>query len=176
MTDARDDHRVELVDEEERAAVCTRIDAWTARELASGGALVAVDRQPGGDPVTGAPRWYLRLRGDEKEYVTVWLTLGQRTLHHETQFMPAPETNVEATWEYLLRKHADFAGIWFALGPEDAIYLVGRVPVQQVDDTELDRIVGASLAYTDECFPTAMTLGYEGRYRRRPPSDRAVRA
>jgi hypothetical protein len=28
------------------------------------------------------------------------------------------------------------------------------------------------LAYTDECFPTAMSIGYEGRYRRRPPSER----
>jgi hypothetical protein len=83
---------------DERNAVCAVIDAWGERELGGDTALVAVDRQPGGDPVTGAPRWYLRLRGDEKEFVTVWLTLRQRTLHHETQFMPAPETNVEATW------------------------------------------------------------------------------
>ena len=61
-------------------------------------------------------------------------------------------------------------------GPEDAVYLVGRVPVERVDDDELDRIMGASLAYTDECFPTAMTIGYEGRYRRRPPSARAATA
>ena len=118
--------------------------------------------------MTGAPRWYLRLRGDEKEFVTVWLTLRQRTLHHETQFMPGPETNIEATWEYLLKRNADLLGMSFALGPEEAVYLVGRVPVERVDDEELDRIMGASLAYTDECFPTAMTLGYEGRYRRRP--------
>ena len=43
--------------------------------------------------------------------------------------MPAPETNSEATWEYLLRRNADLAGVSFALGAEDAIYLVGRVPV-----------------------------------------------
>ena len=156
----------------EREAVCSVIDRWAAQELAAGTALVAVDRQAGGEPVTGAPRWYLRMRGDEKEFVTVWLTLQQRTLRHEAQFMPAPETNVEATWQYLLRRNADLLGMSFALGPEDAVYLVGRVPVEHVDDAELDRIVGASLAYTDECFPTAMSLGYEGRYRRRPPPPR----
>ena len=161
---------------DERDAVCTVIDQWAARELAAGGALVAVDSQPGGDPLTGAPRWYLRFRGDEKEFVTVWLTLRQRTLHHETQFMPAPETNIEATWEYLLRRNADLLGLSFALGPEDAVYLVGRVPVARVDEEELDRIMGASLAYTDECFPTAMAIGYEGRYRRRPPAERAASA
>ena len=69
-------------------------------------------------------------------------------------------------------RNADLLGMGFALGDEDAVYLVGRVPVSRVDDYELDRIVGASLAYTDECFPTAMTLGYEGRYRRRPQSQR----
>ncbi len=155
-----------LLTEGQRAEVVRVIDEWAARELAAGGALVAVDRQAGGDPVTGAPRWYLRLRGEEKEFVTVWLTLRQRTLHHEAQFMPAPETNVEATWAYLLTKNADLPGMAFALGAEDAVFLVGRVPVARVDDGELDRIVGASLAYTDACFPTAMTLGYEGRYRR----------
>ncbi|MGA8725038.1 MAG: YbjN domain-containing protein [Acidimicrobiales bacterium] len=169
MSDAWDG----LLDPDSRDEICRLIDDWAAAELAKEAALVAVDRQQGGDPVTGAPRWYLRLRGDEKEFVTVWLTLRQRTLHYETQFMPAPETNVEATWEYLLKRNADLAGMSFSLGPEDAVYLVGRVPVVRVDDDELDRIIGASLAYTDECFPTAMSLGYEGRYRRRPPAERA---
>ncbi len=155
--------------EAERDAVCEIVDGWAARPLAEGGALVAVDRQQGGDPVTGAPRWYLRLRGEEKEFVTVWLTLWQRSLRHEAQFMPAPETNVEATWEYLLKKNADLVGMAFALGAEDAVYLVGRVAWSKVDDDELDRIIGASLAYTDDCFPTAMSLGYEGLYRRRRP-------
>jgi hypothetical protein len=167
--DADRDRWSGLLTEAERADVCDRIDRWAAGELAAGGALVAVDRQPGGDPVTGAPRWYLRFRGEEKEFVTVWLTLRQRTLHHEAQFMPYPETNVEGTWEYLLKRNAELLGMAFALGPENAVYLVGRVPVSRVDDQELDRIAGISLATTDECFPTAMTLGYEGKYRRRPP-------
>ncbi len=157
---------------DERQAACDAIDRWAERQLADVSALVAVDRQVGGDPVTGAPRWYLRMRGEEKEFVTVWLTLRQRTLHHEAQFMPAPETNVEATWEYLLKRNADLLGMAFALGPEDAVYLVGRVPVERVDHEELDRVMGASLAYTDECFPTAMFLGFAGKYRRRPPAAR----
>ncbi len=156
-----------ILDDREREAVCAVVDRWAEQELAAGGPLVAVDRQAGGDPITGAPRWYLRVRGDEKEFVTVWLTLRQRMLHHEAQFMPAPETNVEATWTYLLRRNAHLVGMSFALGHEDAVYLVGRVPASRVDGDELDRIVGASLAYTDECFPTAMALGHEGMYRRR---------
>jgi hypothetical protein len=122
--------------------------------------VVAVDRQE------ELGRWYLRLRGDEKDFVTVWLTVRQRTLHHETQVMPAPEVNIEETFEYLLRRNAELHQMRFALGAEDAVYLVGEVPVALVSEEELDRIIGSSLAYVDACFPTAMTIGFAGRYRR----------
>jgi hypothetical protein len=130
--------------------------------LAENGALVAVDRQE------ELGRWYLRLQGDEKDFVTVWLTVRQRTLHYETQVMPAPEVNVGETFEYLLRRNADLHQMRFALGAEDAVYLVGEVPVTMVSEEELDRIVGSSLAYVDAFFPTAMAIGFAGRYRRRP--------
>jgi hypothetical protein len=55
----------------------------------------------------------------------------------------------------------------FALGAEDAVYLVGEVPVRAVTEDELDRIVGSSLGYVDAFFPTAMAIGFAGRFRRR---------
>ena len=149
------------------AAAVARVDAWAERELARGGFLVAAERQEVTDR-TASYRWYLRFRGDEKDFITVWLTLKQRTLHHEAQFMPAPETNHADVYAYLLRRNAHLFGMWFALGPEDAVYLVGRVPARLVDDDELDRIAGSSVMYVDEHFPTAMTLGHPGVYRRRP--------
>lgn len=151
----------EIASADEQAACDGRIAAWAEARLAEGGALVAVDRQP------ELGRWYLRLRGDEKEFITVWLTIRQRTLHHEAQVMPAPETDVAGTFEYLLRRNAALYRMRFALGPEDAVYLVGELPVAEVDEEELDRIVGASLAYVDEVFPTAMSIGFAGVYRRR---------
>ncbi len=157
----------ELPEEEERARAVEVIDQWSARELARDSALVAAERQEVHDR-TASHRWYLRFRGEEKDYVTVWLTLGQRTLHHEAQFMPAPEENAEAVYRYLLRRNRDLYQMAFCLGPEDAIYLMGRVPAALVDEDELDRIAGSSLHYVDEHFPTAMTLGYPKLYRRRP--------
>jgi len=136
------------------------VESWAQARLAEGGALVALDRAEDGD------RWYLRLSGDEKDFVTVWLTVRQRTLHHEAQVMPAPETNIEATYEYLLRRNGDLRQMSFALGPEDAVYLVGELPVTDVSDEELDRIVGSSLAYVDDVFPTAMQIGFAAKYRR----------
>jgi hypothetical protein len=158
---------VDLPEEEERAMVVATIDAWAERELAKGEALLAAERQEVTDR-TASHRWYLRFSGDEKDVITLWLTLRQRTLHHEAQFMPAPEENAEAVYQYLLRRNSDLYGMSFCLGPEDAVYLVGKVPASQVDDDELDRIAGSSILYVDDHFPTAMTLGYPALYRRRP--------
>jgi NAD(P)-dependent dehydrogenase (short-subunit alcohol dehydrogenase family) len=151
----------DIASADERAAAEALIEQWAAQRLAEEGAVVAVDRHE------ELGRWYLRLAGEEKDVVTVWLTIRQRTLHYETQVMPAPEVNVEQTYEYLLRRNGDLHQMRFALGAEDAIYLVGEVPVATVTEDELDRIIGSSLAYVDAYFPTAMTIGYAGRYRRR---------
>ena len=123
--------------------------------------MVALERDP------ELQRWYVRLKGEEKEVVTIWLTIRQRTLRHEAHFIPAPETNVCETYEYLLRRNAVLHGMRFALGEEDAVYLVGEVPVAEVTIDEIDRIVGTSLEYVDASFPDAMTLGHAGYYRRR---------
>jgi hypothetical protein len=151
----------DIASADERAACEDLIGRWAAARLSENGAVVAVDRQE------ELGRWYLRLRGDEKDFVTIWLRVRQRTLHYETQMMPAPEVNVGETFEYLLRRNADLYQMRFALGAEDAVYLVGEIPVASVSEEELDRIVGSSLAYVDAYFPTAMTIGYAGIYRRR---------
>jgi len=158
---------VDLPDEAARAAAAAVVDGWVARELVAGGALLAAEREEITDG-TGSHRWYMRFKGDEKDVITVWLTLRQRTLHHETQFMPAPVANLAEVLTYLMRRNADIYAMSFCLGPEDAVYLVGRVPARLVDEDELDRITGSSLLYVDEHFPTAMTLGYPGLYHRRP--------
>jgi len=160
---------VDLPDEGAMADAVARIDAWVDRERSPDGTfgLVAAERQDVTDR-TASHRWYLRFKGDEKDYITVWLTLRQRTLHHEAQFMPAPEANQLEVLQYLMRRNVDLYGMAFCLGTEDAVYLVGKVPAGLVDDDELDRIAGSSILYVDDHFPTAMTLGYPDVYRRRP--------
>ena len=133
------------------------IDEWAEAELADNPLLIAVDRDPPG-------RWYLRMRGEEKAFVTIWLTLRERTLAFETYFMPAPEEQVEACYEYLLRVNPRLFLWRFAIGLEDAVYLVGQLPVSAVDTDELDRIMGSGYAYSEEYFRSAMRIGYASRF------------
>ena len=144
---------------DELAALTELIDGWTARELAANPVLLAVDHDP------ALRRWYVRLQGEEKSVTTIWLTLRERTLHYETYFMPAPEENVEACYEYLLRANARLFAMRFAIGLEDAVYLLGQMPVTSVDEAELDRIVGATYAYAEQYFRPAMSIGYASKFR-----------
>lgn len=122
--------------------------------------LAAVDHDPALD------RWYIRLRGEDKLVITVWLTLRERTLHFETYFMPAPEEQREACFEYLLRVNQRLFAWRFAVGAEDAVYLVGQLPLSAVDHDELDRIVGSAWAYSEQYFRAAMGIGYASRFGR----------
>src|SRR3546814_20451064 len=75
---------------------------------------------------SGERRWFVRVRGEEKDVFTIWFHLRQRTLHYETYVMPAPEENAGALYEHLLRRNLKLYGAAFAIGEEDAVFLTGQ--------------------------------------------------
>ncbi|MBV8983825.1 MAG: YbjN domain-containing protein, partial [Acidimicrobiia bacterium] len=108
----------------------------------------------------------LRLQGEERDFTTIWLSLGQRTLQYETYFLPDPEENKDQVYEYLLRRNAKLFGMRFAVGAEDAVYLVGQMPLSAVDDGELDRVVGSTYAYVEQYFRPVLQLAFASRFKR----------
>jgi hypothetical protein len=134
----------------EIAQVMARIDRW----LAANPLIAHIE------PVPQERRWLVRMRGEDKAIITVWLTVSERTLRYETYFMPAPEENVAACFEYLLRVNARLYGMKFEIGDEDAVYLAGQIPLAAIDERELDRIVGSSYAYTEQYFRAALAIGF----------------
>ena len=136
-----------------------RIDAWLAGELEANPTVAAIDRDESGER-----RWFVRLRGEQKDTFTIWFTLRQRTLHYETYVMPAPEENHQAFYEHLLRRNLKLYGAAFAIGDEDAVFLIGQVPVASIDETELDRILGSLFAYVEQFFRPALRIGYASRF------------
>jgi hypothetical protein len=140
-------------------AAAQLVDAWLERQLAENPAVAALDR---GEP--GEHRWYLRLLGEEKEVFAVWWTLRQRTLHYETYVMPDPPENRGEVFELLLRRNARIFGAAFNIGDEDAVYLAGQVPLAQLDDGELDRILGTLWEWVERTFRPAMRLGFASRF------------
>lgn len=139
-----------------------------ARQWRTGGMIGEIEH-PSTPDDRGHHHWMVRLRGEEKDVIALWLTLRQRTVHLETEVMPAPEENREALYRYLLVKNAALRGLHLAIGPEDGIYLVARVPMGELTVERLDELVGATVLYVDEIFPTAMAMGLASLYRRRRP-------
>ena len=111
--------------------------------------------------------WLVRLKGEEKDVITIWLSLRQRRVHVETEVMPGPEEHREELFHYLLVKNADLHDLHLGIGPEEGIYLMTSIPHADLDVERLDELVGACVTYVDEIYPTAMAMGFPGFYRRR---------
>jgi hypothetical protein len=135
------------------------IDGWLAELAGEHDHILAVDRT---DDAT--VRWYVRMRGDDKEFTTVWLTLGQRTLRYETYVMPAPEENDAELYEHLLRRNDGLVGAHFSIGIEDAVFLRGEMPVDQVTMAEVDRALGTLYAQVEQCFQVLLRIGFRSRF------------
>ena len=143
------------------------MSSWAKQWQAS--ALLGVEHQPSPDD-RGHFHWLIRLKGDEKDVITLWLSLRQRTVHIETEVIPAPEENRETLYRFLLVKNAEIRELHLAIGPEDGIYLMTQIPIGEVTVERLDEVVGATLTYVEEIYPTAMTMGLSSLYRRRRTS------
>ena len=148
-----------LYDNSSLVVIERRIDEWLAGFAVVNPAIVAIDRGDGDDT-----RWYVRMRGEEKEFTTVWLTLGQRTLRYEAYVMPAPEENIEAVFENLLRRNERLIGVHFAIGVEDAVFLRGDLPLAALSEAELDRVIGSLYATAEQCFQGLLRIGFASRF------------
>ena len=137
-----------------------QIDEWLAGMAKASPVIRAVDRAEG-DEV----RWYVRMAGEEKDFTTVWLTLGQRTLRYEAYVMPAPEENAAELYEHLLRRNERLVGAHFSIGVEDAVFLQGQLPLAALDEAELDRAVGTLYATVEQCFRPMLRIGFASRLR-----------
>jgi hypothetical protein len=149
----------DLFDAASLAVIERRIDEWLAGLRSTNPAVAAVDRT-NDDGV----RWYVRMRGDDKEFITVWLSLGQRTLRFEAYVMPAPEENAGELYENLLRRNQNLIGHHFAIGVEDAVFLRGDLPLVALSEAELDRALGSLYATTEQCFRSLLRIGFASRF------------
>lgn len=135
------------------------IDEWMAATEAENPTVDAVERGPAGER-----RWYVRIRGEDKDVWTIWFVLRQRTLRFETYFMPAPEENHAQFYEHLLRRNRYLTGMALEIGDEDAVFLAGSMPVAHVDADALDRILGSMYAYVELVFLPALRIGFASRF------------
>lgn len=156
------------LDREQLAELETHVDEWIAELDHEHEHIVAVDRSD-----DGTVRWFVRMQGEEKEYTTVWLTLGQRTLRYETYVMPAPEENERELYENLLRRNDRLVGAHFSIGGEDAVFLRGELSTHAIRKDDIDRILGTLYATVEQTFKPLLHIGYASHFTADEGSDPA---
>ena len=149
----------DLFDDAALARIERQIDEWLSRAKANNDLILAIDRS-----TEQEIRWYVRMFGEEKEFTTVWLTLGQRTLRFETYVMPAPEENAQVLYETLLRRNEKLVGAHFSIGQEDAVFLRGEIPVAALNEQELDRLIGTLYSTVEQSFGSLIRIGFASRF------------
>lgn len=106
------------------------------------------------------------LPGSKKRSIVCALSLGDYSLVINSFVMRAPDENSVAVYKYLLEQNAGMYGVHFALNSLGDIFLVGRIPLGAVDATEIDRILGCVLEYTERHFDQLLELGFANAIRR----------
>ncbi len=149
----------DLFDDSALARIERQIDEWLGRAKTQNPLILAVDRS-----TEQEIRWYVRMSGEEKEFTTVWLTLGQRTLRFETYVMPAPEENEQQLYENLLRRNEKLVGAHFSIGQEDAVFLRGELPLTLLSEQELDRAIGTLYQTVEQTFGLLIRIGFASRF------------
>jgi hypothetical protein len=92
--------------------------------------------------------------------------VGDHSLSINAFVIRKPDENKAAVFEYLLKKNAGMYSIAFAVNELGDIYLVGRLPLDAVNEREIDRILGAVLQYADSSFNPLLELGFSSAIRR----------
>lgn len=108
-------------------------------------------------------RWYVRFTCEGRDATTIYFDLHERTLRYEVYFLPDPPSNHLELYEYLLRRNHSMYGARFSIGGDGDLYLVGRVALEHLTVTELDRIIGVLYELVERWFQTVVGIAFRRR-------------
>jgi hypothetical protein len=106
------------------------------------------------------PRWYVRFGCDGRDATTIYFDLHQRTLRYEVYFLPDPPRNQLELYRFLLQRNHGLYGAHFSIGPDDDLYVSGRVALEHLDVEELDRVIGVLYEIVETWFQPSVRLAF----------------
>lgn len=111
-------------------------------------------------------RWYVRFGCDGRDAATVYFDLKQRSLYYELYFLPMPPPDADGRLntdllEWLLKRNRSLYTVHFSLGPDGDLYLVGRTPIEDLDEARLDHILGEIYETTETWFQPAVHIAFK---------------
>ncbi|RCW46915.1 putative sensory transduction regulator [Halopolyspora algeriensis] len=111
-------------------------------------------------------RFFVTLPGTRKLQTNCWLIVAEHALLVEAFVCRQPDEAHEEVYRYMLQRNARLYGVHYTLDSTGDIYLIGRVGLHAVTETELDRLLGQVLEAADGDFNTLLELGFATAIRR----------
>jgi hypothetical protein len=106
------------------------------------------------------------LKGEKKLQIHCALIVGDHSLSINAFVIRKPDENEDQVHHWCMTKNASMYGLAFAINQLGDIYLVGRLPLDAVNEKELDRILGSVLQYSDSAFNPLLEIGFANAIRR----------
>ncbi|MGW6279754.1 YbjN domain-containing protein [Kribbella sp. NPDC055071] len=116
------------------------------------------------EPTPGA--FIADLPGERKLKTTVTLTVGAQAVQVHAFVARHPDENHAAVYRWLLERNLKMYGVAFAVDHMGDIHLDGHVPLHAITPTEVDRLLGAVLEYSDSSFNMILELGFASSIRK----------
>jgi hypothetical protein len=106
------------------------------------------------------------LKGEKKLQTHCALIVGDHSLSINAFVIRKPDENEDQVHHWCMTKNAAMYGLAFAINQLGDIYLVGRLPLDAVNEQELDRLLGSVLQYSDSAFNPLLEIGFANAIRR----------
>jgi len=106
------------------------------------------------------------LKGEKKLQTHCALIVGDHSLSINAFVIRKPDENENQVHHWCMTKNAAMYGLAFAINQLGDIYLVGRLPLDAVNEKELDRLLGSVLQYSDSAFNPLLEIGFANAIRR----------
>ncbi len=106
------------------------------------------------------------LKGEKKLQTHCALIVGDHSLSINAFVIRKPDENEDQVHHWCMTKNAAMYGLAFAINLLGDIYLVGRLPLDAVNEKELDRLLGSVLQYSDSAFNPLLEIGFANAIRR----------
>ena len=105
-------------------------------------------------------RWAVRMAQQTRDFTTVWVTPGDRTVGFEVYVLPAPPRRIDEVYRQLLFRNHRAWRVHFAIDKDGEIYLCGRVDVAQATEETLQYVFAEIYGLVDLSFRPLIRAGF----------------
>lgn len=102
----------------------------------------------------------VRLPGTRKLFTDCALEVGGHTMSMRAFVARRPDENHEVVYNWLLQRNMKLIGLSFAQDSLGDIYLVGRIPLADLGEGSIDRLLAVLATTADESFNPILQMGF----------------